>query len=105
MDKPVEVIDFIALLLFVGASILGLSRAWMSYNLENAVVGKSAISFTRYFFRHLDESVMDIRPNREKYEDKKIDNKRKNLNKLTYTIYVLYLLSIVIYFSGHLIEK
>jgi len=105
MDISTKILDFLALLFFIGASLLGLIRAWMSYNLENAVVGENAISFIRYFLRHLDESVMDITPDHEKYTDKKIEDRRKNLNRITYTIYVFYFLSIMIYLSGQILKK
>lgn len=105
MKLPIEIFNFFALVFFVLASLLGLRRAWIAFNLDNALTGGKEISFTRYFFKYLDASVMQTVPLREKYDNKKIEINRIKLNRLTYTIYLIYLCAVILYILGQILRK
>lgn len=87
-------LDFTAFLCFILASLLGIRRAWLAFNLENLSVGKSEIPLFKYFINYIDHSVIWIEPILEKYNDPVLEKKRKQHNRLTYLIYILLVLAI-----------
>ena len=87
----------IALIYFISASLLGLNRAWRAKNLDNLKYGKSEISFIRYFLSHLDILVLNIIPTKIRIDDAIYEKRRKHLNIITYTIYLLFIISIFFY--------
>ena len=94
---PIEMFDFAALVCFIIASLLGLKRAFLEFNFDYYLNGKKEISFTKYFLRHIDSSVMNIFPITVKYADENAEIKRKKTNRVTYHIYILYILAIGLY--------
>ncbi len=87
---------FTAFMLWIISSLLMILRGWKVYNYEQTMFNKPNIELFKFFINHIDSSIMMIEPLRKSNGGETLENLRKNTNRITYSIYLLWLFAIVI---------
>lgn len=86
----------LAVFFFVIASILGLIRSWMTFNLDRIILNNPPKSFIGFFIHDLGNNYdLLIEPIFKKFDSEMANNYKCRVNMVTYMIYLALILAIV----------
>lgn len=96
---------FTAFMLWIISSLLMIVRGWKVFNYERTKFNKPNIELFKFFINHIDNSIMMVEPLSKSNGNETLENLRKNANRITYSIYLLWLIAIVILIIGFSIKS